>query len=273
MGKKAALTTEQQQQYDAVMQQLQASGALKGSGTEPATKRAKTSPEASETVAKTSKTKEPSVAEKAAKTMAARGGSKATTTKEAAPAAAEAAQTAAPVPKAKGKSKAKAKPSPKAKAKSVESTADANSGADAGGPEFFDDEVGVLISWKNFPEVCAKVRALRPEETQVTVYEAMTEALGACPPALQPAGLFPLAAADEQHPGPVLEDPSLKEGEDRDEDEASVEQDAAVATDEEDPGEEDKPADEVPAPATVNPDEAETQVTLEPAEAMLRMLC
>ena len=34
-----------------------------------------------------------------------------------------------------------------------------------------------------------------------------------------------------------------------------------------------KPADEVPAPATVNPDEAETQVTLEPAEAMLRMLC
>ena len=71
MGKKAALTTEQQQQYDAVMQQLQASGALKGSGTEPATKRARTSPEASETVAKTSKTKEPSVAEKAAKTKAA----------------------------------------------------------------------------------------------------------------------------------------------------------------------------------------------------------
>ena len=98
---------------------------------------------------------------------------------EAAPAAAEAAQTAAPVPKAKGKSKAKAKPSPKAKA-------DANSGDDAAGPEFFDDEEGVLISWKNFPEVCAKVRAMRPEETQVTVYEAMTEALGACPPALQP---------------------------------------------------------------------------------------
>ena len=253
MGKKAALTTEQQQQYDAVVQQLQASGALKGSGTEPATKRAKTSPEASETVAKTSKTKEPAVAEKAAKTKAAPGGgSKATARKEAAPAAAEAAQTAAPVPKAKGKSKAKAKPSPKAKGKSVESTADANSGADAAGPEFFDDEVGVLISWKNFPEVCAKVRALRPEETQVTVYEAMTEALGACPPALQPAGLFPLAAADEQRPGPVLEDPSLKEGEEGDEDEASV---------------------ELPAPATVNPDEAETQVTLEPAEAMLRMLC
>ena len=55
---------------------------LKGSGT----KRAKTSPEASETVAKTSKTKEPSVAEKAAKTKAAPegGGSKETTTKEAA---------------------------------------------------------------------------------------------------------------------------------------------------------------------------------------------
>ena len=114
---------------------------------------------------------------------------------------------------------------------------------------------------------------MRPEETQATVYEAMTEALGACPPALQPAGLFPLAAADEQHPGPVLEDPSLKEGEEGDEDEASVEQDAAVATDEEDPGEEEKPADEVPAPATVNPDEAETQVTLEPEEATLRMMC
>ena len=82
--------------------------------------------------------------------------------------AAEAAQTAAPVPKAKGKSKAKAKPSPKAKAKSVESKADANSGDDAAGSEFFDDEVGVLI-WKNFGEVCAKVRAVRPEETPVTV--------------------------------------------------------------------------------------------------------
>ena len=47
----------------------------------------------------------------------------------------------------------------------------------------------------------------------------MTEALGACPPALQPAGLFPLGGADEEHPGPILEDPSLKEGGEGDEDE------------------------------------------------------
>ena len=271
MGKKPALTAEQQQQYDAVMQQLQATGALKGSETEPAAKRTKTSP-ASETVAKT---KEPSVAEKAPKAKAAPG-SKAAKNNEA-PAAtptaaeAEAAKTAAPVPKAKGKSKAKAKSSPNAKAKSVESKADAKSGDDAAGPEFFDDEVGVLISWKNFSEVCEKVRAVRTEETPVTVYEAMTEALGACPPALQPAGLFPLAAAEER-PGPILEDPSLKEGEQ--EDEASVDQDAAMATDEEDPGlEEEKPADKVPVLTTGNPDEAEIQFTLEPAEATLHMMC
>ena len=68
------------------------------------------------------------------------------------------------------------------------------------------------------------------------MHEATTEVLGARPPALQP----------------ILEDPSLKEGEEGDEDEASVDQDAAMAT-----------GDKAPAPTTVSPDEAETQVTLE----------
>ena len=166
MGKKAALTNEQKEQYAEVMQSLKAKGVIKDVGvtkdsTEPVTKRVKGKMTPKETAAKEEQ----------------------------------------PEPKAP---KAKAKKHPKAKAKQPEPVA-----AEEEEACFFDDQLGIEISWKNFPAVLAKVRGSHPMETNDSCIEALKEALGPCPAALKTAVAEECVRVDELEkaskvdPGPI----------------------------------------------------------------------
>ena len=73
-----------------------------------------------------------------------------------------------------------------------------------------------MVSWKNVNKVVEAVLKLHPHETADGVRLGLKEVLGPCPADL---------CADESHPGPILEDPTL-------EDKGSGE--AAPAEDEED---------------------------------------
>ena len=51
--------------------------------------------------------------------------------------------------------------------------------------EFYDSELGIMVSWKNFPEVVKKVLEVHPAETPGTVAQGLTETLGPCPEELK----------------------------------------------------------------------------------------
>ena len=70
--------------------------------------------------------------------------------------------------------------------------------------EFYDKELGIMVSWKNYPAVVKAVLKAHPHETEEGVKLGLTETLGPCP--------FDLCGS-EAHPGPVLQDPTLEEPE------------------------------------------------------------
>ena len=101
----------------------------------------------------------------------------------------------------------------KGKAKSAKTTKENEHENDI--EEFWDDELGVNVSWDNFANVYSKVRALHPIEKHIDVVEALTEALGPCPAELLPA----VNAAKERALAPkeTQKDPDEEEEENEEE--------------------------------------------------------
>ena len=74
-------------------------------------------------------------------------------------------------------------------------------------PMIYDDDLEMYISWDTFDVVLAEVLKRYPDEGAASVEREMEKALGPCPPNMGPRKLL---AAEETHPGPVMEDDSLK---------------------------------------------------------------
>ena len=243
MGKKAALGKDQQAQYDAVMSHLLEKGALKEASAEagPCAKR-------------------PKVDVKSRPTPDTKPDPK----------------PAAKVPK--GKAKGKAKPGPTSEPKKPKPTKpegkpkDDDSGNESVGPEgFFDEELKIQICWKDFKKVVTAIRKVHPKETEASIYEALTEALGPCPPSLQPAGLFAVAAVPPAPAASIKEDTTLNEKEQEDEaDDAEDDECKSEASCESHDEKEEKEEEMSEPPAItrtsiVDPSQLETQV---PEEAL-----
>ncbi|CAE7221870.1 unnamed protein product [Symbiodinium sp. KB8] len=125
--------------------------------------------------------------------------------------------------------------------------------------EFYDSELGIMVSWKNFPEVVKKVLEVHPAETPGTVAQGFTETLGPCPEELK--GNIPEeSSGSARHPGPILEDESLQEKEDDEEDLDGEEY-------EEDEEEEEPPA---PPPKPAKPTTGKTKAPEDPKAAVAK---
>ncbi|CAE6956390.1 ZAN [Symbiodinium sp. CCMP2592] len=69
--------------------------------------------------------------------------------------------------------------------------------------EFYDSELGIMVSWKNVDKVVEAVMKLHPHETPDGVKLGLTEILGPCPADI---------CADERHPGCKLTDKMANAG-------------------------------------------------------------
>ena len=130
-------------------------------------------------------------------------------------------------PKAKGKAKAKAAATdskPPATRASKKTTQAAEQGEEKDVEEFWDKDLGMMVSWARFDEVLKKVLELH-DETPASIAAALEDVLGPCPQEV--AGNIPdYAPGSSRHPGPVLEDASKPDeeeeadddGDDKDED-------------------------------------------------------
>ncbi|CAE7247836.1 zmpB [Symbiodinium sp. CCMP2592] len=117
------------------------------------------------------------------------------------------------------KGKAKAKGRPKAKAASTDTKPPASrvrakkpqaaeQEKEPDTQEFWDNDLGMMVSWARFDEVLKKVLELH-DETPASIAAALEDVLGPCPQEI--AGNIPdYAPGSSRHPGPVLEAPSPK---------------------------------------------------------------
>ena len=197
MGKKAALTAEQKEDYQNVLKQLQANGALKPGKKE---KKDEAPPEV-EAPAKRARTKTPDPA----KVSKASTKSEADPKPDAAPKKAKRAAAEPSDPPAKASKKTSSAPKPdstQAPEKSTEPPA-----SPVG--EFFDPELGLTVSWKNYAKMVVRCKELYGEDEEF-VRDACVRALGPCPAEhLAAVEAASPKAASEEHPGPILEDRTL----------------------------------------------------------------
>ena len=236
---KAGMTAEQQEAYNQVFKNLQSSGVLNnieppaaaedGDKAAPAAKRRKgKQPEEASTTAtdaesspETAKAKAKAKTTPAPKKVVAKPKPK---TKAAAPTT-EPAQETEPGPKRAKATSAAEIPAKEAKPKQI-----------------WCDELNMMISWDKLNEIVPKVLALYPGENPYTINAVMESELGPRPshlPPLEDDTAHKPEAAEERHPGPVLEDATL---EDEEEEEEVCEDQEEEGDDEE--GEEESDEDE-----------------------------
>ena len=222
MGKKA-LSLAQKAQYEEVMKALKDNGVLqtavrsnkrKQSDTEPA------EPLAPKTRVREKKPDKDSEKDSKPDPAPATKGTKRGNPEEPKP---KAAKAKAQPPKSTSEKKGAKKAAPK------------DDDDDDDTKSFFDEEMQVHVSWRNYDEVVKVICEHCPKETPASVKAALTEALGPCPPDVKlPAEAVP--AASEEHPGPILEDETLGERDDGNhecEEEEELEEDEEVESQDE----------------------------------------
>ncbi|CAE7437874.1 unnamed protein product [Symbiodinium sp. KB8] len=168
---------------------------------------------------------------------------------------------AAKKPKAKSQPKAKAKgkaaapapsettvadsdPAPKKKSRKAASGDDnthdikaAAAKAKENDEPLYDPDLEEYVTWGNFENIWDKVQKDRPWITKDELITTMAEGLGSPPPEFAPC-------ADEAHPGPVLEDPSLDGEEEQEETQREEEQHEEEQHEEEEHEEEEQEEEE-----------------------------